>query len=167
MGSIALVGGVASMAFFGWIIDKQFSRGRYDYALRIYLISALTTLPLTIIGFLLNREDTFLLAMVMIKCVLCACYGPGMAIMQIITPPPMRGRAAALMLFTISVFGYAAGPMLAGALTDFVFRDPAQVGASIALIALVLGPVALWCLWSSRNLLKQKIASLEQGRKDR
>ncbi len=157
LGAIDLVGGIVGMAALGWIVDRQFSRGHHDFVVRTYLVSVALTLPLTILGFLADRADLYIVAMIATKCVLCTCYGPGMAILQIVTPPAFRGRTAALMLLTIAMFGYAAGPVSAGAVTDFVFHDAAHVGASLAVVLAVTGPIATWCIWSSGPLLRQRI----------
>lgn len=159
LGAMDLVGGIFGTAALGWIVDRQFSRGHHAFAIRTYLISMAITLPLTIIGFLADNFALYLVAMIAIKCVLCTCYGPGMAILQIITPPAFRGRVASLMLLTISMFGFAAGPVATGAITDFLFHDPARVGASLAVVLAVVGPIATWCLWSSGPLLRERIAA--------
>jgi MFS family permease len=157
-----MVGGVASMTLYGLAVDRQVSRGKIDYALRLYMVGSAIAIPLTIAGFTMNRPDMFLIAIFAVQCILCAAFGPGMAIIQAVTPPTMRGRIAALMVITLGVVGYAIGPVLAGALTDFLFGDPARVGASVALIVLFLGPLAAWCLWSARSSYITRIREIGQ-----
>jgi MFS family permease len=57
-------------------------------------------------------------------------------------PAPMRGLGVALTGLINTVIGAVTGPLLIALLTERVFRDPAQVGRSIALVvvpALLLG----------------------------
>jgi MFS family permease len=160
MGLIAMIGGVASMIAYGYVIDRKFSRGKIDFALRIHVIGTLLSAPLLALAFILEREDMFLLAIVLTQCVLCAAFGPGMAVLQMITPPSMRGRVAAMLVVTLSVGGYTIGPTLIGAITDFVFFDPQRVGWSMAVVAVVMGPILAWCLWSARRLFVGRMATM-------
>src|SRR3546814_16336921 len=50
------------------------------------------------------------------------------AALQTVTPNRMRGVAASMYMFVVSLVGVALPPTLIALLTDHVFRDPAKVG---------------------------------------
>jgi MFS family permease len=75
--------------------------------------------------------------------------------LPIVIPNEMRGQIYALYLLTISVLGYAVGPVIVALITDKIFQNDAMVGWSMAIVALVVGPLAglLWVL-SRKQFLK-------------
>ena len=68
-----------------------------------------------------------------------------------IAPSAMRGRFGALTLLSSNLFGFAFGPMLVGAITDYGFGDPDKVGVGVAIVLLAMGPFAAWLIWSTRR----------------
>ncbi len=157
LGAISVIGGIVGPLIAGVLIDRQFSRGKTDSVLRLYSAAAVVSLPLGVIGFLTDRTAPFLVGTAAIQCVFGAAFGPGMAALQIVTPAQMRGRIAALMVIVISIGGYGTGPVLVGALTDYVFRDPSDVGYSIATVIAVAGPFSTWLIWSARGRFAQRV----------
>jgi MFS family permease len=150
MGLIFTVGAIGSSVVYGYIVDRQFSRGRIDFVLRANSLGTVIATPLCFLGFTANQHSVFIAALIADQCALVAALGPGIAAIQMVTPPEMRGRMAALIIVVINLAGYGGGPLLIGALTEFFFSDPQQVGLSIALTFLVLGPIAAWSIWSAR-----------------
>lgn len=59
---------------------------------------------------------------------------PSTAAIQLLAPNRMRSRISAMFLFCNSLFGLALGAALVGMLNDFVFRSPAAVTASVAIV---------------------------------
>jgi MFS family permease len=159
MGSISLVGGIIGAVIYGSIVDRQVAKGKTDFALTAYVYSLAITIPACVVGFTLDIRALFIAAIVTVQCILSMGGGSALAAAQIATPPEMRGRVGALMVIMINLFGYAFGPMLVGALTDFVFGDPQKVGYSIAVTILVVGPIAMWCCWSARPYFMARVAA--------
>jgi hypothetical protein len=87
--------------------------------------------------------------------------GPGFAALMM-TPPEMRGRMAAVIVLCINLMGFACGPMIVGALTDFVFADPQKVGLSIALNGAVVAPLAAWAIWTARPYFTARLSRAER-----
>jgi MFS family permease len=150
MGLISTIGGLTAAAIYGAIVDRQFARGRIDFVLRAFTIGALFALPVTIAGFVMDNHTVFIAGIIAVQFLLSAALGPAVAAFLIATPPVMRGRMAALVNGLINLAGYAFGPMVIGALTEYVFRDPQKIGWSVALTAVVLGPLSAWTIWSAR-----------------
>ncbi|MHB8529113.1 MAG: MFS transporter [Caulobacteraceae bacterium] len=60
---------------------------------------------------------------------------------QAVVPSVLRGRATAVYILILSLLAYVAGPWLIAAATQYLWRDPAKVGWSIALAAAVSLPL--------------------------
>ncbi|MEQ8403453.1 MAG: MFS transporter [Oceanicaulis sp.] len=69
--------------------------------------------------------------------------------LQTIAPNAVRGRVAALFIFVTSMAGLTLGPLTVALFTDFVFRDPDAVGASVAMTGLLLGAISLLMFWQA------------------
>jgi MFS family permease len=61
-------------------------------------------------------------------------YGAAASSLQLITPNTMRATVSAFYLVVVNLVGLTAGPVVTGALTDYVFRSPGAVGISAALV---------------------------------
>lgn len=144
-------GGIAGGIGMGLLIDHWFSRGVRDIAFRLLTTIMLLVPPAVASAFLLQEERLLFPAMTLMMFTMGAIFGPTLAAVQMITPIQMRGRFGALAVFSSNLFGYALGPMLVGALTDYVFQDPDKVGHSIALVAIGIAPIAAWLIWSARR----------------
>jgi MFS family permease len=161
LGLISTIGGIFAAGIYGHIVDKQFSRGKIDFVLRAFSVGAIVAIPACVIGFSVDRLWGFLSAVIAVQLILGASFGPGVAAIHMITPPEMRGRMGALMVIVVNLSGYALGPVLVGALTDFVFADPQKVGLSIGMVAAVLGPISAWCAWSARSHFVQRVRGFQ------
>jgi MFS family permease len=137
LGLITGIGGVLSVTAIGFLIDHRMSRGQKDITFHIYSLAALVALPLSSVGFLLDRVDALMLGLTVLMCFFNSAFGPGMAMLQMVTPDRFRGRVAAMMIVAISVGGYGSGPLIVGTLTDFVYRNPHHIGYSIATVIVV------------------------------
>jgi MFS family permease len=69
------------------------------------------------------------------------------AALQIVTPNQMRGQITALFLFVFNVIGFGLGPTLVAVFTDYVFQAESQVGLSLAVTGLILGPLGTLVIW--------------------
>jgi len=56
-----------------------------------------------------------------------------------VCPNRMRGVAASLLTFMVSLFGLGITPTAVALLTDRVFHDPGRVGDSLAITCVVAG----------------------------
>jgi MFS family permease len=74
--------------------------------------------------------------------------------MQLVTPNEMRGVVNGAYVVTSNVMGLALGPTLVALCTDYVFEDPNAVARSLALVSMVVGPIAIALLYSGRNALR-------------
>lgn len=160
MAAIFLFVGAPAPALYGYLVDRSFTRGRIDAALRTFAIGVLLALPFFVVGYLLDNKIALIVSVISTQFAFFTPSGCGFAAIAMITPPAMRGRMAALFVVAMNFGGYAFGPGLVGALTDFVFHDPQKVGYSIALLGAVFCPISAWLAWSARGRFVARIAKL-------
>jgi MFS family permease len=158
------VGGVVGGLGLGLLVDRLFRRGRRDIAIRVNAAMLVFVTPFTAIAFLADNATLMFGSVLLTMLTVGACFGPALAAVQMVSPVAMRGRCAALAVLVSNLGGYALGPMLVGAFTDYVYRDPSQVGLSIATVSLVLGPLGALALWWARApFLARLEATRDQG----
>jgi MFS family permease len=58
------------------------------------------------------------------------------------TPGALRGRMAAIYFITTNLVGYSLGPIITAALNERVFTESEQLGYSLGVVGIVLGPLA-------------------------
>jgi MFS family permease len=63
-----------------------------------------------------------------------ALIAPSAAALQEIVPNELRGQTAAIFLFVLNLLGMAAGPTVLAVVTEYVFRDPAALPYSLAIV---------------------------------
>jgi len=152
MMSVAVaLGGIVGGLSMGMLIDRQFARGTRDMALRLLSGFSLVIPPILALAFLAGDFTLLFLAVTLMMMTMGACFGPTMAAVQMIAPPEMRGRFAALTVLASNLFGYALGPMLIGLLTDYAFRDPMKIGYAIIVAMLIAGPGCAFLVWRARG----------------
>ncbi|WND02962.1 MFS transporter [Temperatibacter marinus] len=150
-GGITLVGGVLGLFLGGWASDKLWKRGRKDAPILVILLALLFSFipslifPLTdnisLMWFMLSAQVIFL------NLPIGVCY----AGLQIITPSHLRGQVAAVAVLAANLLGYGLGPVLIGLFTDGLFQDDMAIGKSMALLALVISPIAAFILAYGRK----------------
>jgi MFS family permease len=150
-----------SMVLKGGIVDWLFSRGMKDGHIRFYCWLLISGLPVAMAAFVVGNPYVFLVLFGFLQLVTIPFIVYLNAALGIIVPTPLRGRVAAILLITTNVFGGAMGAPLVGAFTDFLFRDEAKIGYSMALTLAICMPAALALFWSSLGPLRRAIAEAE------
>jgi MFS family permease len=101
MGLISTVGGIVFAAAYGYLVDREFSRGKSDFALRAYACGTMAAVPICVLGFSLDRHAAFLAALIAAQFAFVSSLGSNVAAIQLVTPPAMRGRMASLTIVVI------------------------------------------------------------------
>jgi MFS family permease len=146
LGPMVVVPQIVGLLVTGVVADRFFARGRTDIHLRVLMVlgvgkAALVTaamaapIPLWAAAVLLSSATLF-----------SAVVGVAPAALQFVTPNEYRGQVSSAYLFVYTLFGLGVGPMVAGALTTFVFKDPMRIGWAVAATFLIMTPLALVCL---------------------
>jgi MFS family permease len=133
---------------FGSILAERFARaGRDDANLRVVVLGKLLALPFGILfPFMPNAYLAVTVSAIGLFC-LSWTAAPLNAALQVITPNQMRGQITALFLFIFNVIGFGLGPILVALFTDYVFQAESQIGLSLAVTALILGPLGTLVIW--------------------
>lgn len=159
-GTIFLVAGSLGTLAAGWCVQPLMARGHGDAPLRIILGIALLWLVPATLGPLASSSTLALLAALPIVFCLNAYYGVGIAALQFITPNRMRAQASALLLFCTNFFGLALGPSAVAMLTDFLFQDDTALHQSLALLPLLVCPLAAGLAWQGLAAFRRAEAAV-------
>jgi MFS family permease len=134
LGAATLIASTAGVLTSGWLNDRLQRSGHLDAPLRTGAVGgAGLVAPVVLLPF----ADSFPLALVLFGIALF--FGsfpmpPSTTGIQLLAPNRMRSRLAAMFLFCNSLFGMALGSAIVGALNDYVFRSPAAVTRSVAIV---------------------------------
>lgn len=135
------VSGVSGGLLSGWFVDRMFFKGRKDAHLLYWSWAALAVAGLSIAVFAAPNLWVFCILLFIVQMIL-PFTGVAAAAVQIATPDRFRGRTSSVFILVFNLFGLGLGASTVAALTDFVFRDDAMVGQSIAVTGAVLGVIA-------------------------
>lgn len=132
----AVFGAIGTLAG-GRLADWLKSKGQVDGNLRVLVGSALISIVAAVPLFLTRSEPVLLVALVVTNLASAAPFGAAAAAAQEMTPPALRGTAAASLTFLLNFIGLGLGPPLAAYLTEGVFQDPAKVYLSLLSLTVV------------------------------
>src|SRR5262245_1055345 len=133
---------------FGSILAERFARaGRDDANMRVVLLGKLAALPFGILFPFMPNAYLAVAVSTTGLFFLSWTAAPLNAALQFITPHQMRGQITALFLFVFNVIGFGLGPILVALFTDYVFQAESQVGLSLAVTGLILGPLGTFVIW--------------------
>lgn len=144
LGAISLAG-AATLVPKGMIIDWLFARGVRDAPVRFYTWLLMGTLPLAIAVFLMTNGTIFLIMYSIVAVVTIPLIAYFTTALQMVTPTNLRGRVTAIASIPLALIG-SMGPLIVGALTDFVFQDEARLGWSLAVVLSTMLPAAILCM---------------------
>jgi len=157
------LGGTFGTLASGWLVDRMFGRGQTDAHMRVYVVIALGMTVAGVCAFQVRDPWLFLALATPIASTMTLAATAGAAL-QIVSPNEMRGQVGALFLLVMNGIGMGLGPTLVGALTDFVFRDEARLGASLAILFGTLGPAAALALWLGLRRMREAVEAAEAWR---
>jgi MFS family permease len=166
---VAMLNGTASiimmpiaLAIGVWMAERFQKAGRDDAALRVLVIARLIGLPLSIAAPLMP-SPWLTFAFTAFSGATIGLGAPSQnAAFQTVTPNPLRGKMTALYLLIYSVVGFAIAPSVTAALTDFIFRDEAQIKWAIFSSTLVFAPASLFIIWLGVKPYGKEVARLKQ-----
>lgn len=142
LGLLFVVLGPAGSIVAGWLTRRRRVRGEVDAPLRVCRLS---TAGLAVgIGALALEPTAWVLFLLLALAVFSIAMAPGIsaAALQEATPNALRGRMAAIYYIVTNLLGASLGPVVAALLTQQVFVEPAEVGFSLATVALLGAPLA-------------------------
>jgi MFS family permease len=141
-GLIYIIAGSLGAIVVGWSVQPMVQRGIIDAPARMLLIIACLVLIPATAGPLCPNPTLAIILACPTMFLLNSFYGPAITALQMITPNRMKAQVTALSLFFANLFGLALGPTIVASLTDFVFGDDMALRYSLAVLPLVLCPLA-------------------------
>ena len=144
----------------GWLVDRLQKRGHADAPLLVGILAALVSLPFGIAGNLVSNGDlavALYCPLVFFACLAVAC---GPTAIQLVTPNEFRGQISAGYLMSLNIITSLFGATGVGLATDYVFRNEAAVGSSMALMCVICGPLAAAFLWYGRKPFRLRVESI-------
>jgi MFS family permease len=145
---LGLVQGIAGLIGFiggGWLVDRMHARGVPDAHFRYFIVNSVVSSVIGVLAFSLVSSVSLLLGMVAVLNMLMPLTGPAIAHLQGSTPVQFRGRTVAIFMLIMNLLGMICGPSSVALFSEHVFGGPEHVGAGIALMFVVFGPLALLC----------------------
>ena len=158
IGIIVLTFGTAGLFAGGWLTDKWSKQGKLDSSMRVGAVAGIGCIPFAMLLPVVSTST----AVLAIYCPLIffSTFGFGAAAAAItqVTPNQMRGVASAIYLFFLNLIGIGLGPTFTALITDYVFKDEAAVGSSIAVMATAAGLIAAIILWRGLKPFREEAA---------
>ena len=157
-GMVMLVAGTLGLLVGGRLADRYFARGHYDAYSKVILGSIVCMMPFTVaLGFVASPGVA--IAVLGIATFFSAFQGGiGAGTLQLMTPNEIRGQAAAVYFLSSNLIGLGLGPTIVASFTDFVFKDDAAIGQSLALTGAIMCPLAALILLSGLKHVRKRIA---------
>ena len=155
------VSGILGTLVVGGIADRAFRNGRHDAYITAAILTTLIGVPLVVAAFLADDAWTCAILLGFGFLFLCSFGGICSASLQLMSPNHLRGRTAAMYVFVLNILGLGLGPLVVGALTEYLFADRQLVGLSIATTVTLAGAISLACLAGGRKAYTQTIDVVE------
>jgi hypothetical protein len=83
---------------------------------------------------------------------------PENAAIQTVTPTRLRGQMTFLFLFIMNVIGMGLGPVIVGALSQYVFGEE-QIRYALAAVGALMGIPAIYVFWRGMRAYGRAIAT--------
>lgn len=126
----------STVIFKGLIVDWLFGRGMKDAHVRFFTWLLGASIPILLTAFFMDDPMHFLILYGIASIASMTFLVYLSSILQLVTPPELRGQITAIGLLGLAIIGSGLGPILVALLTDFVFQDQAEIGKSICIVAI-------------------------------
>ncbi|HEX4182513.1 MAG TPA: MFS transporter [Caulobacteraceae bacterium] len=154
LGLIVGLGGVLGSYIGGKIADRHVATDPRGLAVQMILVNVITT-PIYILAVLVGSASIALTLLLIHSIFYAICLAPTYTVLQSVVQPRTRATAVAIYGLVVNLVGLGLGPMLVGALSDYLSHG-AGLGAAQGLrFALVtsasLGFLAAALYWQARK----------------
>lgn len=161
--SLTNLASAGSLIVSGWIIDRLYRGGMRDVHLRFYTWLIIAISPAFVLLFAVNDPRVVLLLYALVQFVTVPFFVFVSAVIVLVAPAAARGQLAGLYIASFTVLGQGVGPPLVGAITDFVFRDEARLGDSLAIVTVGGIIIAFAALQIALRFVRGAIADADAG----
>lgn len=162
MAPLMIVPQIGGLLLAGWLADRFFSAGRKDIHLRMIMVMGCVKAVIVVIAMTMHLPLLVTIGLLGLATFFSGFAGIAPAVLQLVTPNQYRGQVSASHLFVSTLIGMGFGPMIAGALTTFVFQDQAKVGWAIAVTFAAMQPFVLLALWRALRGVRAQVDESQQ-----
>lgn len=148
----------AGLAIGSWLAEHYWKNGVHDGNVRVVVLSTLVSVPFGIAGPLMPSPWLTVACLLVANLTSIMAAAPENAAIQTVTPNRLRGQMTFLFLFIMNVIGMGFGPMIIGALSQYVFGE-AEIRLSLAVAATCMGIPAIYVFWRGMRPYGQAIAT--------
>ncbi len=146
-GPILMFASVVGMIGGGILADRGVRSGDIARPMKLAFLSMIALLVSSLaVTFFTHSTGPMLICLALFNIVGAAPFGVSLAALLATTPNAYRGQITALYLFGVSFGGFAVGPPVVGAFSDYLFSDADGLANALALLALIAFPGAAFML---------------------
>jgi MFS family permease len=131
--------------------DSLTARSVKDAPLRVASISALVSGLLSALSPVMPSAELALAVLLLSVPFGTMAFPMAGTAIGLVTPNELRGQVSALYMLVINAVGLGLGPMLVGAMSDYLFTGPDGVRFGLAVVNLVTAPMAFWLIRRARR----------------
>lgn len=142
LGVVDLPVGLLGLFVGVWLAEHLTRLGRSDAPLLVVVLSRLISIPALIYMPIAPTPWLAVAALATANFTLMSGIPSQSAAIQLVTPGSMRGQVTALYLLMTMVVGTGLGPLVVGAMNDFVFHSESALRWSLFFIHLVFTPIS-------------------------
>lgn len=145
---VAGIGGAIGVTLVGRCADHFYQRDR-RWCLWVVALTLVVIAPLSV-GFYLVGQTSLALVCFVLPCAFGnSFFGPSVAVLHNQAPPHLRAPVSAFFVLVINVIGMGVGPLLVGALSQWVFAS-----AGIHSLSYALAMTQILTLWAAFRFLR-------------
>ena len=142
LGLVQMLSGLVGYIGGGALIDWMEARGVSNAPYRYLMLTTLVATTAAVGGFWFAGSAGVALVFIGIYHLAAPFNSPMVVALQKAVPQDFRGQAIALSTMIATLIGLLAGPTAMALFTQKVFHDPAMVGRSVAVVAVLCGVIA-------------------------
>ena len=162
LGLIMLTSSFLGQGLYAIITDWCAARGILDAPLRIGLVPTVLAVPLAWLAFEADSAAAFYPVLFLFALAIAPFNAINNTVAQQIAPPALRSRISALLIFSISVIGFAIGPAIVGWLSEYALGE-ARLGQAMQIVCTAAMAITVVLYWLARGPLRNAMA-LQSGR---
>ena len=156
VGLVELPVGVLGLFLGVWLVERLTRLGRADAPLLVVVLSRAISIPALIFMPIAPTPWLAVAMLAIVSFTLMSGIPSQSAALQIVTPGRMRGQVTALYLLMTMVVGTGLGPLLVGAMNDYVFHAESSLRWSLFYIHLVLAPLSIVIIASGLKAYREE-----------
>jgi MFS family permease len=154
LGLIMGLGGMLGSYLGGKIADRHVTTNPRGLAVQMTLVNLITA-PIYVLVMMVGSVPIAFTLLLIHSLFYAMCLAPAYTVLQSVVPPRTRATAVAIYMLVVNLVGLGLGPMLMGALSDFLSHGAglgAAQGLRFALVtSSMLGFVAAALYWQARK----------------